>query len=62
MCHPEDGAVASCQIPSKAPQKPVEFFPYPDVPKDAVEKGRRIVTEGGLDVAGTEYLEANSRL
>ncbi|MDP2276581.1 MAG: hypothetical protein Q8N23_19225 [Archangium sp.] len=59
VCHPEDGAVAACALPSKTPQKPVEFFPYPDVPKDAVEKGRRIVTEGGLHVAGIEYLEAS---
>lgn len=59
VCHPVDGAVAACALPSKTPQKPVEFFPYPEVPQDAVEKGRRIVTEGGLDVAGIEYLEAS---
>ena len=56
---PQEGAAAACQLPSKVPQKPVEFFPYPEVPKEAVEKGRRIVTEGGLDVAGIEYLEAS---
>lgn len=59
VCHPADGGEAVCQRPTKAPQKTVEFFPYPEVPQDAVEKGRRIVREGGLDVAGIEYLEAS---
>lgn len=59
VCHPEDGGLAACKLPSKEPQKPVEFFPYPEVPQEAVEKGRRIVREAGLDVAGIEYLETS---
>jgi hypothetical protein len=38
--------------------RPVEFFPYPGVPADAVASGQRIVAAGGLDVGGIEYLEA----
>jgi hypothetical protein len=42
---------------------PVEFFPYPDVPPGAVAGGRHLMTEGGLDVGGIEYLEsADGRL
>jgi glutathione synthase/RimK-type ligase-like ATP-grasp enzyme len=49
VCHPASGQSA------EAP--PVEFFPYPDVPREAVEIARRIVDAAGLDVGGIEYLE-----
>ena len=35
----------------------VEFYPYKEVPRQAVEWGKRIVGAGKLDVAGIEYLE-----
>jgi len=35
----------------------VEFYPYKDVPAQAVAWGKRIVAAGKLDVAGIEYLE-----
>ena len=35
----------------------VEFFPYKEVPPQAVAWGKRIVSAGNLDVAGIEYLE-----
>ena len=57
-CNPEGGDESQCVIPAEVPVKPVEFYPYPQVPAAAVELGRRIVTAGGLDVAGIEYLEA----
>ena len=58
-CNPEDGGEASCAIPGAgAPAKPVEFYPYPEVPASAVEMGERIMAAGGLDVGGIEYLEA----
>jgi glutathione synthase/RimK-type ligase-like ATP-grasp enzyme len=59
LCNPADGGDAACEIPSTKPQSPVEFHPYPDVPRAAIEMGQRIVAEGGLDVAGIEYLEAS---
>ncbi len=59
LCNPTDGGDAACEIPSTNPQSPVEFHPYPDVPRAAIEMGQRIVAEGGLDVAGIEYLEAS---
>ena len=57
-CNPEGGGDSHCVIPEAKPVKPVEFYPYPEVPSRAVEAGERIVAAGGLDVAGIEYLEA----
>ena len=60
VCHPGDGGESQCEIPTS---KPVEFYPYPEVPAAAVAMGARIVAAGGLDVAGIEYLEsADGRL
>jgi glutathione synthase/RimK-type ligase-like ATP-grasp enzyme len=36
---------------------PVEFYPYREVPKEAVETATRIVKAAKLDVGGIEYLE-----
>lgn len=63
VCNPGDGSDGHCEIPAptttaKAPTKPVEFFPYPEVPAAAIEAGRRIMQAGGLDVGGIEYLVA----
>src|SRR5262245_43750774 len=57
-CNPAVGDASSCHIPETKPARPVEFFPYPEVPRAAVEAGKAIVKAGGLDVAGIEYLEA----
>jgi glutathione synthase/RimK-type ligase-like ATP-grasp enzyme len=54
-CNPEDGGESHCVIPAA---KPVEFYPYPEIPARAVEMGERIMAAGGLDVGGIEYLEA----
>ncbi len=63
VCNPEDGEGAICEIPlQQAKLPPVEFHPYPEVPAEAVRIGRQIVREGGLDVGGIEYLEADGRL
>lgn len=60
VCNPDTPGEASvCQIPTAAEAKPVEFHPYPEVPAAAVEMGRRIMQEGGLDVGGIEYLKAD---
>ncbi len=56
VCHPADGAESVCELP--AATRPVEFYPYPEVPAAAVAMGERIVAAGKLDVAGIEYLEA----
>jgi hypothetical protein len=58
VCNPEDGA-GSCELPT-APEveaRPVEFHPFPDVPKDAVALGQRIVRAAHIDVGAVEYLE-----
>jgi glutathione synthase/RimK-type ligase-like ATP-grasp enzyme len=55
VCNPDDGDGA-CERPAvEAP--PVEFYPYRDVPREAVETAVRIVRAAGLDVGGIEYLE-----
>ena len=56
-CNPEGAAGAECHIEAK-PAKPVEFYPYKDLPEDAVDAGKRLMAAGGLDVGGIEYLEA----
>jgi glutathione synthase/RimK-type ligase-like ATP-grasp enzyme len=61
VCNPDEGA-GSCELPSpqavvEAP--PVEFHPFPDVPRDAVEAAKRIVRAAKLDVGGIEYLETD---
>jgi len=59
-CNPvEEGEGASCALPGvqEAEAEPVEFFPYHDLPVEALEAGRRIVESAGMDVAGIEYLE-----
>jgi glutathione synthase/RimK-type ligase-like ATP-grasp enzyme len=58
VCNPDTGA-GECEAPSAqaVAAAPVEFFPYPDVPADAVETAARIVKAARLDVGGIEYLE-----
>jgi hypothetical protein len=58
-CNPEGGGESLCEVPEAKSAKPVEFYPYPEVPAAAVEAGKRIMASGGLDVGGIEYLEAN---
>ncbi len=58
VCNPDEGDGA-CEIPT-APQAvapPVEFYPYLEVPREAVETAARIVRAARLDVGGIEYLE-----
>ena len=56
-CNPVDGE-GHCEVPTVKPAKPVEFYPYPEVPAAAVAAGKKIMAAGGLDVGGIEYLEA----
>jgi glutathione synthase/RimK-type ligase-like ATP-grasp enzyme len=57
-CNPEGGGTSHCEVPTVQPTRPVEFFPYPEVPTEAVAAGKRLMEAGGLDVGGIEYLEA----
>jgi glutathione synthase/RimK-type ligase-like ATP-grasp enzyme len=60
VCNPEDGE-GECAVPAhQVPAPPVEFFPFPEVPADAVETARKIVRAAKLDVGGIEYLETGS--
>jgi glutathione synthase/RimK-type ligase-like ATP-grasp enzyme len=57
VCNPDDGE-GVCEIPAaQAEAPPVEFYPYKEVPREAVETATRIVRAAKLDVGGIEYLE-----
>jgi len=57
VCNPEDGE-GICEVPAADLSiEPPEFYPFPEVPRDAVDTAARIVRETGLDVGGIEYLE-----
>ena len=61
VCNPDEGTGA-CEVPTHGTvvdAPPVEFYPFPDVPNDAVETARRIVRAARLDVGGIEYLESD---
>ncbi len=61
VCNPEEGD-AVCPAPphGAVDAPPLEFHPYPDVPRDAVETATRIVQAAQLDVGGIEYLETGN--
>lgn len=56
VCNPDDGD-GVCEVPLADAGAPPEFYPFPDVPADAVATATRIVRAAGLDVGGIEYLE-----
>ena len=58
VCNPVDGSEeGACALPEVEPTAPPEFHPYPEVPRAAVEGGKRIMEAGGLDVGGIEYID-----
>jgi glutathione synthase/RimK-type ligase-like ATP-grasp enzyme len=61
VCNPDDGdGVCEVPAPEAVAAPPVEFYPYPDVPREAVETAKRIVQAARLDVGGIEYLETDT--
>src|SRR5262245_8631598 len=58
VCNPDGGDGACITTPQEA-DRPVEFFPFPDAPAEAVATARRIVAAAQLDVGGIEYLETD---
>jgi glutathione synthase/RimK-type ligase-like ATP-grasp enzyme len=60
VCNPDEGD-GTCEVPAAhaAPSPPVEFYPFLEVPRDAVETAKRIVRAARLDVGGIEYLETD---
>ena len=56
VCNPDDGE-GVCEVVPAIPAPAVEFFPYPEVPDEAVATATRIVHAARLDVGGIEYLE-----
>jgi glutathione synthase/RimK-type ligase-like ATP-grasp enzyme len=64
VCNPAAGETGVCEIQvEEKSAPPAEFFPYKEVPAQAVAWGKRIMAEGKLDIGGIEYLEtADGRL
>lgn len=59
VCNP-DGGAGVCDVPeAQTVAAPVEFVPYLEVPHDAIETAKRIVSAARLDVGGIEYLETD---
>jgi hypothetical protein len=59
VCNPEDGKDAACEVATEqSAVPPAEFYPYREIPAQAVAWGKRIMAAGKLDVGGIEYLEA----
>ena len=57
VCNPDEGE-GVCEVPAEqAAAPPVEFFPFADVPREAVATARRIAGAAHLDVGGIEYLD-----
>ena len=57
VCNPDDGD-GVCEVPAvEVAAPPVEFYPYPDVPRAAVETAAVIARAARLDIGGIEYLE-----
>jgi glutathione synthase/RimK-type ligase-like ATP-grasp enzyme len=56
VCNPDDGD-GVCEVPVQVAAPPVEFYPYPEVPHEAVDTAAAIVRAARLDVGGIEYLE-----
>jgi glutathione synthase/RimK-type ligase-like ATP-grasp enzyme len=59
VCNPEGSGESHYAVPASVPAKPVEFYPYANVPAEAVVMGEKIMSAGGLDVGGIEYLETS---
>jgi hypothetical protein len=62
VCNPDEG-VGSCELATSEPMidaLPVEFYPFPDVPRQAVDTAQRIVRAAKLDVGAVEYLETTN--
>lgn len=56
VCNPGDGeSEGACTIPVAGP--PVEFYPFEDVPTEAVEIAARLLRAANIDIGGVEYLE-----
>ena len=60
VCNPDAGS-GSCELPSPERDRiaapPVEFYPFPEVPPDAVDVASRIARAARLDVGGIEYMD-----
>lgn len=57
MCNPDDpDAESACEVP-QVDAKPVEFYPFPEVPAEAVATAKRIAAAAGIEIGGIEYLE-----
>lgn len=60
VCNPEGGdGICEAPVAAAVAGPPVEFLPYLEVPRAAVETAKRIAQAARLDVGGIEYLETD---
>ena len=55
-CNPEGDEDGTCAIPHTESGGNPSFLPYPDIPAEIVEEGRRLFSATGFDVGALEYL------
>ncbi len=60
VCNPTAPPEKNPDQPALQTAPPVEFHPFPRVPEDAVETGRKIFAASGFDVGAIEYLETRT--
>ena len=62
-CNPEEikkGAPTKISFDlssSTSKKSSLKFIPFPNVPNEAVELGKKIMVAGGLDIGAVEYIE-----
>ena len=55
VCNPAEGE-GVCEVPEELTE-PVEFYPFAEVPDEAVAVAKSILAASNIDVGGVEYLE-----
>ena len=58
VCNPEDGEQGSCEV--VIVEKKPEFYPYPEIPIEAVKTAQQIMMASGHDIGSVEYIETKN--
>ena len=55
-CNPEGEEAGTCTLPTDSPSAQPTFLPYPDIPAEIVEEGRKLFAATGFNIGALEYL------